>query len=169
MSFQATVGATGPIVAAPGPTNAEFDLLNFPPSGVYFISFTEACGSYTLPASGQDLCFNIAGSAADKPSITSFAALAIDTTGYNNLVATFNCGPALLDGLGVDCTQADPSVCVGTNNCELDVPCTTNADCTVNGNQVGACGADNLCDTAGTCEVAIVDDPNEGEICFVRP
>jgi hypothetical protein len=200
MTFGATVGASGTPVELPGPAEGTtYDLTNFPASGFYLVDFSETCGNFDLPASGEQLCFNIRGSttcstnggppcsplviasSGDTPlgSETTFTADAIGL--IQTLTATFACGPAVIDALGIDCLVDAECIgadgAAGTGACEQDLPCTTDADCTYNDVQTGTCDttdtacspADGCCDTAGSCVAYVFDDPNAGQICFTRP
>ena len=145
-----------------------------------FIEFAEHGLPEAFTLTGQrrrNLCFNIAGSAGDKPSLTELRCAGSWTaSGYRNLIATPQprARPNFAAASASDCTVAHRkrrSALRLREPGELDVPCTADADCTVDGVQTGSCdvGGTDLCDTAGTCEVAVVDNPNAGEICFTKP
>jgi hypothetical protein len=98
-----------------------------------------------------------------------------------NLTAIFQCGPANQDALGIDCLADAECIgsdgAAGTGTCEFDIPCAVDADCTYNDTQTGTCDttdtacapAAGCCDTAGTCEAFVFDDPTSGQICFTVP
>jgi hypothetical protein len=148
------------------------DLLVSPPGGLWFIPFPEQCGSYTVPASGEEFCFNLKGTVGDADSETQVSIFARDTTGFVTLPAAFLCGPA--DQAGLDqsdivCTPADD----GANAACMDVcastECTTDEECQLQVDPTSTCDTGAGICSAGTCSVVVIDDPLANQTCITVP